>query len=50
MNTNDIFNFRRFGKYFSSDFKTCRANYGLSLIVITILIQVGLYVTTVALN
>ena len=50
MNTNDIFNFRRFGKYFASDFRTCQANYGLSLIVITILIQVGLYVTTVALN
>lgn len=48
MNTNDIFNFRRFGKYFSSDFRTCSANYGLTLMVISILIPLGLYVTAVA--
>ena len=30
---NNIFNFRRFGKYFVSDIRTCSANFGLSLLV-----------------
>ncbi len=34
---NDIFNFRRFGKYFASDIRTCYANYGLSLLSISML-------------
>ncbi len=32
---NDIFNFRRFGKYFTSDAKSCSANYGLSMLLIS---------------
>ncbi len=40
---NDIFNFRRFGRYFASDIKTCTANYGLSLITLSVLALLGLY-------
>ncbi len=40
----DIFNFNRFGKYFVSDVKTCMANYGLSLISLSILTLLVLYV------
>lgn len=47
---NDIFNFRRFGKYFASDFRTCLANYGLSLITISILFQLVLYAVSVGMN
>ena len=47
---NDIFNFRRFGKYFASDFRTCLANYGLSLITISILFQIVLYAVSVGMN
>ena len=47
MSKNDIFNFRRFGKYFASDFKTCTSNYGLSLLTISILIPVALYALSV---
>ena len=46
MNTKDIFNFNRFGKYFVSDLKTCAANYGLSLLVTTVLLPVALYLIT----
>lgn len=46
----DIFNFRRFGKYFASDFRTCLANYGLSLITISILFQLALYAVSVGMN
>lgn len=45
---NDIFNFRRFGKYFASDLRTCRANYGLSLMTISILTPVVLYIVVTA--
>lgn len=34
---NDIFNFRRFGKYFTSDAKSCAANYGLSMLLISMM-------------
>ena len=44
MKTNDIFNFRRFGRYFSSDFRTLIANYGLSLLTISILTPIATYV------
>jgi hypothetical protein len=37
MKTNDIFNFRRFGKYFVSDFRSCAANYWLSMLLISIM-------------
>jgi hypothetical protein len=47
---NDIFNFRRFGKYFSTDLRTCWANYGLSLLTITLLTPLALYVLTTAFN
>lgn len=47
MSKNDIFNFRRFGKYFASDFRTCTSNYGLSLLTISILIPVALYALSV---
>lgn len=40
---NDIFNFRRFGKYFASDLMTCRANYGLSLLTISLVFPIALY-------
>ena len=40
---NDIFNFRRFGKYFASDLRTCRANYGLSLLTISLVFPIALY-------
>lgn len=43
MKTNDVFNFRRFGKYFSSDVRTCAANYGLSLLTLSILAPVATY-------
>lgn len=46
----EIFNFRRFGKYFASDFRTCLANYGLSLITISILFQLALYAVSVGMN
>lgn len=47
---NEIFNFRRFGKYFATDFRTCWANYGLSLITISILSQLALYAVSVGMN
>lgn len=50
MNTKEIFNFGRFGKYFVSDLKTCCANYGLSMLTTTILLPVALYVGRVALH
>ena len=41
---NDNFNFRRFGKYFGTDIRTCWSNYGLSLLTISILSPVFFYV------
>ena len=41
---NDNFNFRRFGKYFSTDIRTCWSNYGLSLLTISILSPVFFYI------
>lgn len=41
MKTNEIFNFNRFGKYFASDLKTCGANYGLSMLALTVLAPVA---------
>lgn len=46
----DIFNFRRFGKYFATDFRTCWANYGLSLLTISLLSPLVLYVIIVTIN
>ncbi len=43
----DIFNFRRFGKYLASDIRTCTANYGLSLLTISLLTPIILYVITI---
>jgi hypothetical protein len=34
---NDIFNIRRFGKYLASDAANCGANYGLSMILISLM-------------
>ena len=50
MNTKDIFNFNRFGKYFLTDLKTCVANYGLSLLTTTILLPVVLYIIRVGIH
>lgn len=50
MKNNDIFNFRRFGRYFASDIRTCTANYGLSLATISLLILGALYICTVAIS
>ena len=47
---NDIFNFRRFGKYFATDFRTCWANYGLSLMTISLLTPLVLYVIVATIN
>ena len=47
---NDIFNFRRFGKYFATDLRTCRAKYGLSLMTISLLTPLVLYVIIVTIN
>ena len=46
----DIFNFQRFGKYFATDFRTCWANYGLSLLTISLLSPLVLYVIIVTIN
>ena len=40
---NNIFNFRRFGKYFTSDIRTCTANYGLSLLTMAVLTPIATY-------
>ena len=40
---NEIFNFRRFGKYFTSDLRTCSANYGLSLLTMAVLTPIATY-------
>ena len=50
MKTNDIFDLRRFGKYFASDIRTCCANYGLSLLTISVLLPFIVYVIPTALN
>ena len=50
MKTNDIFNFRRFGKYFGTDIRTCWANFGLSLLTISILFPVVTYFISTAFN
>lgn len=47
---NDIFNFRRFGKYFATDIKTCWSNYGLSLLTISLITPILLYVVLTAFN
>ena len=44
MKSNDIFNIRRFGRYFATDFRSGAANYGLSLLTLTLLTPVALYV------
>lgn len=47
---NDIFNLRRFGRYFTSDIRTCYANYGLSLIVTCISMTILIYAFIVFFN
>ena len=47
---NDIFNFRRFGKYFATDIRTGWANYGLSLMTISLVIPIVLYIVLTAFN
>ena len=47
---NDIFNFRRFGKYFGTDIRTCWANYGLSLLTLSILSPVFFYILSTGFN
>lgn len=46
MNTDNIFNFKRFGKYFASDLRSCASNYGLSMLLIS-LMGVIIYAGTV---
>jgi hypothetical protein len=43
---NDIFNFRRFGKYFLTDIRGCWASYGLGILTICILPLVIMYALT----
>ena len=50
MKTKDIFNFRRFGKYFASDLRTCTANYGLSLMTLAVLTPLALECITGVFN
>ncbi len=50
MKNNDTFDFRRFGKYFASDIKTCWTNYGLSLLTIALLFPVAVYFITTTFN
>lgn len=50
MNTKDIFNFKRFGKYFVSDLRTCAANYGLSLLTLAVLTPLALECITGVFN
>ena len=47
---NDIFNFSRCGKYFASDIRTCRSNFGLSLLTIALLFPVATYFITTVFN
>ena len=47
---NDIFNFRRFGKYIGTDIRTCWANYGLSLMTISLLFPIVIYGVSTAFN
>ncbi len=47
---NDIFDFRRFGKYFLSDLRTCSANFGLSLITLSLITFGITYVFTIINN
>lgn len=50
MNTKDIFNFNRFGKYFVSDLRTCASNYGLSLLTLAVLTPLALECITGVFN
>ena len=50
MKANDIFSFRRFGKYFGTDIRTCQVNFGLSLITISLLFPAALYILSTAFN
>ena len=43
MKNNDIFSFSRFRKYFGSDLRSCSANYGLSLLTISLLTPLATY-------
>ena len=47
---NDIFDFRRFGKYFLSDLRTCSANFGLSLVTLSLITFGITYVLTIINN
>ena len=47
---NDLFNFRRFGKYFITDIRTCWANYGLSLLTISVLFPLTAYIVSTSFN
>ncbi len=46
---NDIFNFKRFGKFFATDFRTCISNYGLNISLIS-LMGLIIYAGTVVLG
>lgn len=37
MKTNEIFNLRRFGKYFASDLRICASNYWLNILLISLM-------------
>lgn len=50
METNNIFNFKRFGKYFVSDLRTGVANYGLSLLALTVITPLALECLTGVFN
>ena len=49
MKTNEIFNSRRFGKYFMSDLKNCASNYWLSMLLIS-LMGLIIYIGTVVMG
>ena len=50
MSNQDIFSFKRAGKYFVSDLKTCWSSYGLNFISICMIAPVAVYLVTILNN
>ena len=50
MKTNEIFDLKRFGKYFGSDLKTLWSNFGLSLMTTTLALPLVIYIISIAFN
>lgn len=50
MKTNEIFDLKRFGKYFGSDLKTLWSNFGLSLMTTSLALPLVIYIISIAFN